>query len=106
MITLEIVIGIHAVLIKRYGGSPGIRDEGALQSAVSRPFQTFDCEELYKTTVEKAAALIESLVKNQKDVKATEEKKYEFVINIANGKSEYKEIKQWIEEKLVKWASR
>lgn len=64
MITLEIVIGIHAVLIKRYGGSPGIRDEGALQSAVSRTFQTFDGEELYNTTVEKAAALIESLVKN------------------------------------------
>ena len=64
MITLEIVIGIHAVLIKRYGGSLGIRDEGALQSAVSRPYQTFDGKELYKTTVEKAAALIESLVKN------------------------------------------
>jgi death-on-curing protein len=128
MITLEIVIGIHAVLIRRYGGSPGMRDEGALQSAVSRPYQTFDGEELYKTTVEKAAALIESLVKNhpfidgnkrtgyvsmrillrknQKDVKATEEEKYEFVINIANGKSEYEEIKQWIEEKLAKWASR
>ena len=123
MITLEIVIGIHAVLIKRYGGSPGIRDEGALQSAIGRPNQTFDGEELYKTTVEKAAALIESLVKNhpfidgnkrtgyvsmrillrknQKDVRATEEEKYAFVINIANGISEYEEIKQWIEEKLI-----
>jgi prophage maintenance system killer protein len=49
MITIEVVIGVHAVLIKRYGGSPGIRDEGALQSAVNRPYQTFDGEELYKT---------------------------------------------------------
>jgi len=46
------------------------------------------------------------LRKNQKDVRATEEEKYEFVINIANGKSEYEEIKQWIEEKLVEWAGR
>ncbi len=128
MITLEIVIGVHAVLIKRYGGSPGIRDEGALQSAVNRPYQTFDGQELYKTTVEKAAALIESLLKNhpfidgnkrtgyvmmrillrkdQKDIQATEEEKYDFVINIANGKSEYKEIKQWIKEKLVEWTGR
>ena len=125
MITLEVVTGIHAVLIKRYGGSPGLRDKSALQSAVNRPYQTFDQKELYTTSVEKASALIESLVKNhpfmdgnkrtgyvsmrivlrkdKKDVRATEEEKYEFVMNIANGKINYEEIKQWIEEKLVDW---
>ena len=41
------------------------------------------------------------LKKNRKDVKATETEKYEFVIKIAAGESEYEEIKQWIENKLV-----
>lgn len=107
MITIEIVVAIHGILIKRYGGSPGIRDRGALESAVNRPYQTFDGKELYETTVEKAAALIESLVKNhpfmdgnkrtgytamrillrkdRRDVQATEEEKYDFVIKIARG---------------------
>lgn len=128
MITVEVVVSIHGILIKRYGGSPGIRDIGALESAANRPYQTFDGEELYRTAVEKAAALIESLVKNhpfmdgnkrtgyavkrillrkdRKDIQATEEEKYEFVIRIAEGKSEFDEIKQWIEEKLIEWAGR
>ena len=126
MITFELVVGIHQILIKRYGGPSGIRDEAALHSAVNRLYQTFDGEELYETSVEKAAALIESLIKNhpfidgnkrtgyvtmrillkkdQKDVKATEEEKYEFVIKIAAGESEFDEIKQWIEEKLIEVA--
>jgi len=62
MITIEVVVGIHGILIKRYGGSPGNRDKGALESAVNRPYQTFEGETLYKTSVEKAAALIESIV--------------------------------------------
>lgn len=126
MITFELVVGIHKILIKKYGGPTGVRDEAALHSALNRPYQTFDGEELYKTSVEKAAALIESLIKNhpfidgnkrtgyvtmrillkkdRKDVRATEEEKYEFVINVAAGESEYDEIKQWIEEKLIEVA--
>ncbi len=103
-----------------------MRDMGALESAVNRPYQTFDGEDLYKTVVEKAAALIESIVKNhpfidgnkrtgyvsmrilllkgQKDVQATEEEKYEFVIKIAAGEYEFDEIKEWIEKKLIEKA--
>lgn len=36
MITLEIVLGVHRVLIKKYGGAAGVRDMGALESAVLR----------------------------------------------------------------------
>ncbi|MCB9082312.1 MAG: type II toxin-antitoxin system death-on-curing family toxin [Lewinellaceae bacterium] len=128
MITLEVVVSIHGILIKRYGGIPGIRDRGALESAVNRPYQTFNGEGLYKTSVEKAAALIESIVKNhpfldgnkrtgysamrillrkdRKDIQASEEEKYEFVLNIAEGKSEFDEIKGWIEKKIIELADR
>ena len=46
MITIEVVVSIHGILIKRYGGASGIRDRGALESAVNRPYQTFGGEEL------------------------------------------------------------
>lgn len=38
-------------------------DESVLESVVNRPYQTFDGEELYKTSIEKAAALFESIMK-------------------------------------------
>ena len=44
MITFELVVGVHQILIKKYGGPSGIRDEAALHSAVNRPYQTFDGE--------------------------------------------------------------
>lgn len=46
------------------GGSHGIRDIGLLQSAVSRPKATFGGKDLYPGIFHKAAALMESLIKN------------------------------------------
>ena len=31
------VLAIHSVLVQRYGGTAGVRDPGALESAVARP---------------------------------------------------------------------
>jgi len=42
MIDIQDVIRIHEILIDNFGGSQGIRDRGLLESAISRPFQTFD----------------------------------------------------------------
>jgi len=58
------VLFIHARVISETGGSHGLRDIGLLQSAVARPNATFDGEELYSSTFEKAAALMHSLIKN------------------------------------------
>ena len=41
------------------------------------------------------------LVKNQKDIKASQTEKYEFVIAIASGKIDFEEIKEWIENRVV-----
>ncbi|MBI3616377.1 MAG: type II toxin-antitoxin system death-on-curing family toxin [Candidatus Omnitrophica bacterium] len=46
------------------GGSPGLRDEGLLRSALARPKATFGAEDLYPAIFEKAGALLESLVRN------------------------------------------
>jgi len=37
----EIVISVHQVLIAEHGGSPGVRDEGLLESALAKPRQIF-----------------------------------------------------------------
>lgn len=60
----EQILFIHARVIEESGGSHGVRDIGLLESAVGRPQATFDSRELYPDVWHKAAALMESLIKN------------------------------------------
>ena len=64
MIKIELVINIHELLIEKFGGIHGIRDINALESAIARPFMTFEKENLYPTPILQATALIESLISN------------------------------------------
>ncbi|MDE0198128.1 MAG: type II toxin-antitoxin system death-on-curing family toxin [Caldilineaceae bacterium] len=50
---------IHSILIEEFGGTPGIRDQGALASALMRPQLGY-----YDGLMEEAAALMESLANN------------------------------------------
>ncbi len=61
---LDQILELHAFQIDRYGGSAGIRDRGALESAVARAQMTFGGEDLYPDLAAKAAALLHSLVMN------------------------------------------
>ncbi len=63
-LTKQQVILLHRELIAVSGGSPEIRDDGLLDSALNAPFQTFAGTELYPTLIEKAARLGYSLIKN------------------------------------------
>ena len=38
------VLALHSDLIREFGGTEGIRDEGLLESALAAPFQTFGGE--------------------------------------------------------------
>ena len=118
MINIDNAIKIQSLLIEKFGGTSGIRDKNQLESALGRPYQTFDKKELYESPVEKAAALIESLIVNHPfidgnkrfgyiamrillleaglDIEATEDKKYEFVMSIAKGELKYEDICKWI----------
>ena len=57
--TVDEVIATHALLIARFGGSQGIRDRGALESALARPQSGY-----YADIIQEAAALWESLSQN------------------------------------------
>jgi death-on-curing protein len=63
-LTAEQILFIHYRLVNETGGEHGVRNLGLLESAVARPRQTFDNEELYPDIFEKSAALMESLVNN------------------------------------------
>ncbi|MEL6165150.1 MAG: type II toxin-antitoxin system death-on-curing family toxin [Cyanobacteria bacterium J06628_3] len=58
------VIELHRQIIEQSGGALGIRDLGALESALAQPYMTFSGEELYPTLVDKASAIGFSLVMN------------------------------------------
>ena len=118
MISTKEVELLHRILINKFGGSHGLRDNSALESAITRPFQTFDGKELYPSVLEKAAALVESilinhpfidgnkrigyallrlfLVQNGHDITASQDNKYEFVIDIASGILKYEGIVSWL----------
>jgi death-on-curing protein len=120
MISIQETLYIHNLLIKTFGGSSGVRDFQALESALSRLFQTFDNVELYPSVIEKAASLLESLLadhpfvdgnkrtgyvltrlflkKNGMDIIADEETKYQFVIDVASGVKRYDDILIWLED--------
>lgn len=124
MISVKEVEKFHKILIDTFGGSHGTRDKAALESALARPFQTFDDNELHATPIHKAASLIESilinhpfidgnkrtgyvlmrvfLINNNLDLQATLEEKYDFVINIAAGLTKFESIVEWLTKHVVK----
>ncbi len=108
MISLQEVESIHEILIEKFGGSGGIRDREILESAINRPYQTFDQNDLYPSPVDKAAAIFESLISNHPfvdgnkgtayvvmrlvllesnlDIYSRQNEKYEFVMRAAKGR--------------------
>ena len=124
MISIEQVITIHEILIDKFGGAKGLRDLALLESALSRPYQTFGGIELHENQFQKAAAIIQSLLINHPfidgnkrigfvvmrlillekgwEINATQDEKYLFVINIASGKMEFNEISDWIKSKAIR----
>ncbi len=60
-LTVQQVLRLHARLIDRFGGAPGVRDTGALDAALARPFAAFGGIEAFPSVPEKAAALLHGL---------------------------------------------
>lgn len=63
-LSLAEVLELHRSVIESWGGAAGIRDLGALESALAQPRQTFAGQDLYPDITSKAAALCYSLVLN------------------------------------------
>ena len=118
MITIKTVLRLHELSIITYGGSQGIRDQGLMESAIARPYQTFGSEDLYPTVFEKAAALAESIIINHPfidgnkrtgllamliileignfKITASNDDTYNFTIQISTGEMKFEEIVLWL----------
>ncbi|MFD1255322.1 type II toxin-antitoxin system death-on-curing family toxin [Mucilaginibacter terrae] len=114
MITVAFAKQLHSILIDEYGGAKGLRDIAALEAALAIPFATFDQQDLYFTPLEKAAALLESLIinhpfidgnkriaytlmrylllENGQDISSDEQTKYDMVIAASTGVMRYDDI--------------
>jgi len=123
MISLDEIMFIHHKSIERYGGSHGLRDESALKSAIERPYQTFDGQELYPDMFSKSAAIIESVLMNhpfvdgnkrtgfalmlimlhneQMTLHITKEQVYEFVVAIASGQMRFDDIEIFLRDNVT-----
>ena len=118
MITIKNILRLHELSIITYGGSQRIRDQGLMESAIARPYQTFGGEDLYPTVFEKAAALTESIIINHPfidgnkrtgllamlvileignfKISASNDDTYSFTIQISTGEIKFKEIVIWL----------
>ena len=63
-LSLTEVLIIYRRIIAQTGGSLGIRDFNALESALAQPRATYGGENLYPTIVDKASSLGFSLIQN------------------------------------------
>ncbi|MBI2196174.1 type II toxin-antitoxin system death-on-curing family toxin [Candidatus Daviesbacteria bacterium] len=123
-LTTQQVLFIHDRAVKRYDGSFGVRDLGLVESAVARPQATFGGEYLYFSIFDKAAALLQSLLKNHPFVDGNKRtaltsaglflwkngyrltnnhtKEVEFAIRVDNGNLTIEQISKWLKEHSVK----
>lgn len=125
-LSVEQVLAAHAALIKRYGGSQGIHDQGLLESAVFRPEASAFGQEAYPTLFEKCAVLGYSLIQNHPfldgnkrtgfaamhlmllingyDLTSATGEEIAMAENIASGKMHEPEIAQWLKQHSKKKA--
>jgi death on curing protein len=122
-LSIEQVIELHRLIISQSGGGGGLRDQGALESAVAQPSMTFDGVELYPTIAAKAGALAHALIQNHpfldgnkrighaamevfliingREISGTVEEQEGLIIAVASGQMSRAELINWIEEHLV-----
>lgn len=126
-LTIEQVLFIHDQMVKRFGGSLGTRDMGLVESAIARPQATFGGEYLYISLFDKAAALLQSLLKNHSFVDGNKrtaltsaglflkkngyklvnqhKEEVEFAVRVDNGNLTVEQISQWLKMHSVKISS-
>jgi len=123
-LSLAEIASLHARLIAQSGGSLGLRDRGALESAVAQPEMSFGGEDLYPTVAEKAAALGHSLIQNHPfvdgnkrvghaamevflvvngyEISALVDEQEEIVLAVASSQMSRAELGEWLKRRLVR----
>ena len=118
-LTVAEVAEVHRTMIGKYGGSHGLRDLGALESALFRPQSGY-----YDDLIAEACALLESLAINHPfvdgnkrvaysameifllingmRVDATQQRIYRFMMRLfASNKFELSELEKWFRPRVI-----
>jgi death-on-curing protein len=64
-LSLDDILALHDMQIERFGGAPGIRDRGLLESAVAMPQASFGGAFVHQSLYEMAAAYAFHIAENQ-----------------------------------------
>lgn len=123
-LSLEEIVQAQTILLKKYGGDPGIRDQGLLESAVHRPQATVFGKEAYPSLFDKAAVICQSLLMNHAfvdgnkraafaachlmllingwNLTASPKETYDFLIKAIKDDTNWQEISAWLKKNSKK----
>jgi death-on-curing protein len=124
---LSEVLHLYRRIIGQSGGTLGIRDVGALESALAQPRMTFGSRDLYPTVVEKAASLCFSLIANHPfvdgnkrighaamevflilngyELDAPVDEQERIILQIASGELDRHALAEWLRDHIVAQSS-
>ncbi len=122
-LSLDEVLELHADQISSFGGTPGVRDEGLLESALAQPQATFGGQFLHPTISEQAAAYLYHIAMNHPFIDGnkrtafavmdtflrlngcalnlTDDRVYDLVMRVARGTMTKKELSAEFESCIV-----
>lgn len=117
------VLSLHRQIIAHSGGTLGVHDLGALQSALAQPRMTFGGEDLYPTLVDKAAAVGFSIVMNHPfvdgnkrtghaametflvlngmEISASVDEQEQVILALASGNSGRESLVEWLKQHIT-----
>ena len=112
------ILLLHQQLVDETGGSPGLRDEGLLDSALNAPFQVFGDTSAFPSLQQKAARLCYGLVKNHPfidgnkrigahamlvflavnglELSYTQQELADIILQVASGEKGYEDLLAWL----------
>jgi len=121
-LSLQEVSSLHSLLIAQSGGSSGLRDRAALESALAQPEASFGVEELFQISPAKLASahsLIQNhsfvdgnkrighgamevfLLLNGYEIDSSVDEQETMIINVASGKVSRIELSEWLSKHTV-----
>lgn len=118
LLSLGEVLALHRRILAETGGQPGVRDLGAIASAVSQPRVSIGGFDAYPTVIEKAVALGYSLIRNHGfldgnkrvahaamevllvlnglEIRASVDEQERLMLSLAAGKTSRAELVEWL----------
>lgn len=123
ILSINQIINLHEILIKKFGGIRGFRDEKLLESSINSAFQTFNFIDLYEGKLKKIIHITYSIIKNHPFIDGNKrvathvmlillelnEYKIDYlqselillILDLASSKKEEKDLLKWVQNHLI-----